>query len=309
MLQQTRVEVVVPAYRRFLRHLPTLRRLAAADEERVLSLWSGLGYYSRARALHRAARLLRERGESRFPRDLDAALTLPGVGPYIAAAVLSIADGQPHAAVDANVARVLSRLDRLPAADSRGEPQRSVAVRLLATDRPGDWNEALMELGETICTPRAPRCGECPLRSVCEANLHDEVALHPPARPRRRPERFDLQVHVLSDAGGRLLLERGAFPYLPHLWLPPTWVDSGAPAGQGGRQSAAAAEVGPPTFRHAILHRDFHVRVVREIVSSAELRRRARAAPRAGVESRLFHPEELEAIGRSSLLSKALQHA
>jgi A/G-specific adenine glycosylase len=129
MLQQTRIEVVIPAYRRFLLAFPTLAKLAAASEDEVLSLWSGLGYYSRARALHRAARLLVDSGACRFPRDYEAARKLPGVGPYTAAAVLSIAHGLPHAAVDGNVVRVLSRLACLLRPDSKGEPHAALADR------------------------------------------------------------------------------------------------------------------------------------------------------------------------------------
>jgi A/G-specific adenine glycosylase len=140
MLQQTRIAAVIPAYRRFLRRFPTLRRLAAADEEGVLAEWSGLGYYSRARSLRRAARILVERGDRSFPHSLKESLRLPCVGCYTATAVLSIAYGEPLAAVDGNIVRVLSRLRRLPAPSGNGEPYRSLAQRLLDPCRPGDWN-------------------------------------------------------------------------------------------------------------------------------------------------------------------------
>jgi len=297
MLQQTRIAVVEPAYRRFLRALPTLARLAAAEEDEVLSLWSGLGYYSRARALHRAARQLRGAGRRAFPADMGEARQLPGVGAYTAAAVLSIAYDQPWAAVDGNVVRVLSRLRRLAAPDGRGEPQRALADELLDRARPGDWNQALMELGETVCLPRAPRCPTCPLRRHCDAFRHADVALYPAPRKRRAVERVDLDLLLWRDAAGRILLERGRFPHLPHLWLPPFRL-----ASEDGAQFAGAELAGE--LRHAILHRSFQVRVFKRTASLATLRRAARANPG---QRRLFAPDELAAIGRSSLLTKALR--
>jgi A/G-specific adenine glycosylase len=302
MLQQTRLQVAVPAYRRFLRAFPTLPRLARADEESVLSLWSGLGYYSRARALHRAARALHERGAASFPSRMDEALALPGVGPYTAAAVLSIAFDQPLAAVDGNVTRVLSRLRRLPLPDAAGEPHHSLAGRLLDRRHPGDWNQAMMELGETLCLPRAPRCGDCPVRRHCEADRHDEVALYPRRRARRATERVGLRLTLLRDRGGRLLLERGSFSYLPHLWLPPIDLDS-----DGGRrpQAKGADKIG--TFRHTILHRVFEVDVHSRILAPSSLQRLARPPANGAPERRLFDRVEIERIGRSSLLTKALK--
>ena len=272
--------------------------MAAADEDQVLSLWSGLGYYTRARALHRAARALQARGES-FPRSWTEARKLPGVGVYTAAAVLSIAYGLPYAAVDGNVARVLSRLFRLPPPDGRGEPHRSLAQKLLDRRRAGDWNQALMELGETLCLPKKPMCERCPLAGHCEAKLHNQVYRYPKRRPRRTIERVDLRMVIVHDSEGRFLLERGAFPYLKHLWLPPMEIvthDGNRPA----RQACGG-------FRHAILHRDFRVQVYRRTVAPAQLRRRLGRAD--GVERRLFASAELDRIGRSSLLTKGLRHS
>jgi A/G-specific adenine glycosylase len=312
MLQQTRIQVVMPAYRRFLRAFPTLARLAQAEEEQVLSLWSGLGYYTRARALHRAARLLHERRET-FPRDYGEARRLPGVGGYTAAAVLSIAYGGAHAAVDGNVVRVLSRLARLPRPDAGGQPHGALADELLDRARPGDWNQAIMELGETVCLPKKPRCGECPLSRWCEARRRGEVERYPRPRPRRAVERVALRLTVVRDRSGRLLLERGAFPHLRHLWLPLSALDP-TPAALVGRavhrrrdSVTRGAGDGPPhAFRHAILHRDFAVVVSQTTASAAEIRRLVRAVD--GIERRLFTRDEIRAIGRSSLLSKALAH-
>lgn len=292
MLQQTRIEVVKPAYVRFVRVFPTISSLAAANVDEVLAQWSGLGYYSRARALHRAAKILVERGTKRFPDDYDAARALPGVGAYTAAAVLSIAYGQPHAAVDGNVVRVLSRLYCLRRPDAKGEPHTSIAAKILDQRRPGDWNQAVMELGETICLPKAPRCAECPVRRDCRAFAEKRVHLHPPPKARRSRERVDLTLSVVRDRKGRILLQRGEFPYLPHMWLPP--IDIGAAV----NGASPVAE-----FRHAILHRELRVRVFIERLPASELRRRVTSSK---AESRIFRTVDLAQVGRSSLLTKAL---
>lgn len=294
MAQQTRLSVVAPAWQRFLAAFPTIRALAEADEEAVLSLWSGLGYYSRARALHRAAQSLHADGRKDFPKDWEDARALPGVGDYTAAAVLSIAWGRPHAVVDGNVIRVLSRLDRLGLRESSGEPYRSRAQELLAPERPGDWNEALMELGETFCRPTNPLCDPCPWHDACRARAEDAIAQHPPRKARKPPTRVGLELSLVADDTGALLLERGAFPYLPHLWLPPI---------------RELAEPPPQSdFRHAITHRRFEVRVRQKQVRPATLRRyRSRVSD--GAERRILALDELGSLGRSSLLTKALRTA
>ncbi len=319
MLQQTRVEAVVPAYERFLSAFPSLESLARASEERALSLWSGLGYYGRARALHRAARTLCASDERAFPRAREAALRLPGVGAYTAAAVLSISYDEPLAAVDGNVVRVLSRLERLGLPDARGEPHAGLAARLLDRARPGDWNQALMELGQTVCLPRAPRCGACPLAGWCRALASGTIARHPPPRRRATVERRDLTLLVLRDRSGRLLLERGGFAHLAHLWLPPVHIDASHSTSSSVRSAALASRAGvmrrvrpAGSFDHAILHRRFAVQVIEAVVAASTLDRLARpthwgaaGVPRH-VERRAFTRAELASIGRSSLLTKSL---
>ena len=300
MLQQTRVEVVLPRFERFVGRFPDVAALARAREESVLAAWSGLGYYTRARSLHHAARVLRARGLATFPRDAELAATLPGVGRYTLGAVLSIAYDLPYTALDANVVRVLSRLARLPRPDAGGAPHGALAEALLDRARPGDWNQALMELGETVCLPRAPHCHACPIADACEARAHDVVHAHPPAKPRRATERVRVTLTLLHDADGRVLLERGAFPFLPHLWLPVSAVGDGA---RGAGRSAG-------TFRHAILHRRLEVEVFVRRLSPSAVAKHASAGPDAanasGVERRVFTREARARIGRSSLLTKAL---
>lgn len=164
MLQQTRVAAVVPYYKRFVLRFPDVNRLARARESSVLAAWSGLGYYRRARALHAAARIVTNEYQGEFPANSEQLRTLPGIGRYTAAAIASIAFGERAAAVDGNVERVLARVT---GELQTGEDAWRTANDLLAPRRPGDFNEAMMELGATICTPKDPQCDECPVRSLC----------------------------------------------------------------------------------------------------------------------------------------------
>jgi A/G-specific adenine glycosylase len=209
MLQQTRIAAVIPYYERFFARFPNVQSLARARQESVLKLWSGLGYYSRARNLHRAAKEIVGRHGGKFPRSLDAAQQLPGIGRYTAAAVLSIAYEVPLAVLDGNVARVLARLYavrgdlRAPRTWKRLDAR---AQSLLAARTPGDWNQALMELGEVICTPRSPRCGECPIAFHCRARKLGLVEAIPTPRKKRAPVRQRIAAAILRDPAGRTLL-------------------------------------------------------------------------------------------------------
>jgi len=208
MLQQTRVPTVIPYYHRLLRAFPTVRKLARARLGSVLRLWAGLGYYSRARNLHAAAKkIVCERG-GRFPATLDAALALPGIGPYTARAILSIAYGKPVAVVDGNVTRVLVRLFHLRSADPNDRiALQPLADKLVAPRRPGDFNQALMELGSTVCLPRAPRCTACPLEKLCAARLAGvERTLGLRRAKRTRPT--TTRSVLVARRNGRLLLVR-----------------------------------------------------------------------------------------------------
>jgi A/G-specific adenine glycosylase len=235
MLQQTRVAAVIPYYRRFLRRFPTLRHLARARTASVLRAWAGLGYYSRARNLHRAAREMVALHGGQFPREHDAALRLPGIGPYTAAAILSIAYRAPLAALDGNVARVLARLGAI-----RGDLRRPQAWRrleaaagaLLARDAPGDWNEAMMELGATLCTPVAPRCQDCPVAHWCRARALGIADQLPAARRKISPVNMTVAAAVLLDPRGRTLLVRrpnGDGAVFARLWQFPAVEAAGDP--------------------------------------------------------------------------------
>lgn len=211
MLQQTRIAAVIPYYERFLRRFPTVESLACARATEVLKHWAGLGYYSRARNLHRAAREIVRNHDGKFPKSLDAALALPGIGRYTAAAILSIAFDAPLAALDGNVARVLARLFAIRG-DLSGVAQKHklsvTSQQLLPSRSPGDWNQTMMELGETVCTPHAPHCDACPLAILCRAkalNLAEKIP-----SPRRKAAFVPMRIAaaILLDPHGRILLTK-----------------------------------------------------------------------------------------------------
>ena len=302
MLQQTRVETVGPYYARWLGRFPDWRALADASLDDVLIEWEGLGYYSRARNLHLTARAVRERHGGELPADPAALRTLPGVGEYTAGAVASIAFGTPVPAVDGNVRRVLARLLDLP----RPTPAqlRREAAHLLDPDRAGDHNEAMMELGATICTPRTPRCEECPVASWCRALAAGTVAERPAARPRRPVPRVDYATVVAIDPAGRILLakrpEEGLLAGMwefPSVEIAPTGVRAtGAAAslehlaafGLRGRPAEFLAPVGH-AFTH--LRATYHPVVVRcDPGEAASAAREAAARPVEPPEQRAAEP-------------------
>ena len=217
MLQQTRVETVIPYYDRWMERFPTVEALADVDEESVLKAWEGLGYYSRARNLHRSALIVRERLGGVIPRDSQGLRMLPGIGEYSAGAIASIAYGEVVPAVDGNVRRVLSRLFDLE--DPPDANLRKRAGELVDPDRPGDWNQALMELGATVCTPRSPQCSACPLTGECRALAEGTQELRPVSkrRPRVRTVCYAVVV-VLNPAGEVLMVRRPPEGLLGGLW-------------------------------------------------------------------------------------------
>jgi A/G-specific adenine glycosylase len=209
MLQQTRVAAVIPFYENFLARFPNVESLASAPQEEVLRLWSGLGYYSRARNLQKAAQQIVAKHSGTFPRQREKLLALAGIGEYTASAILSIAFDDEHAVLDGNVARVVARLEAIRG-DLR-EPKRwrdlqSSADRLLARDSAGDWNQAMMELGATLCTPRSPQCLLCPVAQFCEARKLGITESIPEKRKKRATVAVQLLSIVLLDAKNRCLL-------------------------------------------------------------------------------------------------------
>ena len=290
MLQQTRIEAVLPYFDRFMAALPTVADLAACREETLLKLWEGLGYYSRARNLQKAARILMEEYGGELPADADALLALPGIGEYTAGAIASISFGLPVPAVDGNVLRVLARLTASRADILRPAVKRrftAIAAAMLPAGQPGAFNQALMELGERICLPNSePRCGECPLAPACRAR-EQGIARELPVRTPKKPRRIEVrtifvcisrEIKISRDMAPRVLLHRRAADgLLGGLWE--------LPGVQGrlieGEASAWAEELGLtadqiellPESRHIFSHVEWHMQGYRLSVKPAAVPR------------------------------------
>lgn len=266
MLQQTQVATVIPYFERWMRRFPTVSALADADEADVLVCWEGLGYYRRARLLHAAAREVASRYAGVVPRELEAFRALPGVGEYTAAAVASIAFDQDEPVLDGNVQRVLARLVRLEIPPARAPGRRSLlalAGRLLPAGTARLHNQAVMELGARICTPRKPTCAVCPLAEPCAARTAEDVERYPLKVPRKAVPHRHLAVAVVRDDQERLLLYKR--PYggmLAGLWdLPAVELEERAAAADlllrvvRERYGLKAATVRAlPLVRHAYTH-------------------------------------------------------
>ncbi len=291
MLQQTTVAAAIPYWERFLARWPAPADLARASRQELLAEWAGLGYYRRADFLHQAACRVAEAGGA-LPGTHAALLELPGVGRYTAAAVASIAYGEPVAAIDGNVERVLCRLLALrgdPRSAATGTVLRERAATLLDSRRPGDWNQALMELGATVCRPVAPACPACPLRVHCAARAEGNPARYPELRPRRASVAV-LHAALLAVRGGRVLLHRRSAPpnagflELPAVEAPAdaAWID-----GAGEQDSLAALLVAEiyqrhglhvvtgealPALRHCITHHRIRVQPFRSQALTGRVR-------------------------------------
>lgn len=221
MLQQTRVDTVVSYYHRFLERFPTVDQLASAPLQAVLKIWEGLGYYARARNLHRAAQVVLTEHAGRIPREPELFRRLPGVGDYICAAVMSIAAGHPLPVVDGNVLRVYARVNGLFDDMGTGGTRTAVARELAAiipAHRPGTFNEAMMELGALVCTPRQPRCDGCPLAADCYAFAHDRVGELPVRRRKPAVPVHEVAVAAIVRDGRLYIQQRPPEGHLGGLW-------------------------------------------------------------------------------------------
>ncbi len=257
MLQQTQVVTVIPYYARFLHALPDLPALAAASEDRVLALWSGLGYYRRARHLHAAARRCMTQHAGDLPRDFDALAALPGIGRSTAGAILAQAWDLPFAILDGNVKRVLARYHAISGWPGQAAVTRELwrhAAAHTPRQRAGTYAQAIMDLGATLCTPQQPDCPSCPLRTSCAAHAQGLSARLPTPRPRRVLPRRHLHWLLLRDAQGRILLvQRAGDGIWPRLWsLPEAELAPEAHAASLAQLHAAPRAL--PPLRHVFTH-------------------------------------------------------
>lgn len=309
MLQQTQVQRVIPFFERFLARFPTVEVLARAELGDVLAAWSGLGYYARARRLHQAARAVVEEHRGRLPDTVEALEALPGFGRYTAGAVASIAFGRAAPAVDGNVARVFARLFAIegqPGDRAREALLWELAALLVSGPRPGDWNQALMELGATVCLPATPSCGRCPVAELCRAHGEDRVASLP--SPRRPPPKkdLDLSVALAHRHGAVVLAQRPEVGLFGGLWELPSFPRVARAAVALRAALGPASEVSARLFalertlthRHLVLH-----------VHQVSLPKHLGAPPAGYIAWRWFPLGELPRVGLSSAMEAALARA
>ncbi|TXH04599.1 MAG: A/G-specific adenine glycosylase [Nevskiaceae bacterium] len=265
MLQQTQVSTVIPFFRRFLARFPDVRSLAQAPLDDVLAHWAGLGYYARARNLHRCAQMIVERHGGEFPRDLEALTDLPGIGRSTAGAILAQAFGQRHAILDGNVRRVLARHAAIAGWPGQPAVQNklwTLSERLLPRERLADYTQAIMDLGATVCSSRKPACGICPLRDDCAARLEGRVLDYPGAKPRRAHPQRRTWMLVIENAGGEILCERRPPAGIwGGLWcLPMTEASQDWPAYCRTRFGLHCSPASPlPAMRHGFTHFDLEI--------------------------------------------------
>lgn len=274
MLQQTRVEAVIGYYMRFMEQFPTIKALAAAPEDQVLKAWEGLGYYSRARNLKKAAEVMMEQWEGQFPSTYEEIRSLPGIGEYTAGAICSIARGQAYPAVDGNVLRVIARLynieeDVMTSAGKRHIT--SITERNIPEGYAGEYTQSMMDLGAAICIPKYPRCGECPIKSECaayEKGVAESLPIKKKKQPPQRVERFILIVHRGDTV---LMTRRGKQGVLAGLWEFPGIDMEDADTVEGRWQQTFGLSIQKPkpvlTAEHVFSHIHWYMHVYETTVS------------------------------------------
>ena len=308
MLQQTQVRTVLPYYDAFLARFPSFIALVDAREDDVRAAWSGLGYYRRARNLQAAAKRILDEHGGRIPDTIDQLLDLPGVGPYTAAALASLIHSQAHAAVDGNVERVLSRLIAERRVLSESAPRRrlkALAQELFDPKHPTEWNQAVMELGASVCAPQKPRCGECPWTAHCRAHAKGIAEQLPRTKPDRSVVSVERAVGIFRRNSSVLLARRSHKTLLDGTWELPG-VD--LPSGSNARQHLAnylaewlqkPVQVGMEltSIQHALTYRRVRVRAF-----AAE----ARTSPRSRPDRRWVEGEEIATLPTSSMTTKLI---
>ncbi len=308
LLQQTRVRTVLPYYERFLRRFPNLRSLAGASEPEVLELWAGLGYYARARNLHRAAGMIISRYRGRFPETTAGLISLPGIGRYTAGAILSIAFNRPEPIVDGNVRRLISRLHGITRPRNEEYFWRQ-ARAWIPPGRASQFNQAVMELGALVCLPSAPLCPECPVSGFCDARRRGIADRIPPPRSKPAPQPVQLALLVAVCEGSILLSRKKAVTFVPGEWGLPAAALGSAEAGHPAATVLARDALGVSLIArekgrvsHAITHRR-----IRAQVFVASVKKWKSGMPRIRAGYRWVRRSEAGRLLTSSLYRKALR--
>jgi A/G-specific adenine glycosylase len=300
MLQQTQIERVIPFFTSWMERLPTIADTAGADRETLFKLWEGLGYYRRVINIHRTARLLREEHAGELPADHGRLLALPGIGPYTAGAIMSLAFNEPYPAVDANAERLLCRVFDIEEPVKAAATQKRLsqaAAALIPPGRAREVNQALMECGALVCSPRGPRCGECPLRPDCLARLRGTAEELPRKRAPGRVTHLETVVGILVRQGRILVQKRPEDGLMPGLWeFPGGKLERGETAEEGLKRElreelGIAVRVGErlATVRHSYTS----FRVLLRAFFCAPVSPRAAIQPRAADDFRWAEPGEL----------------
>ncbi|OAN48104.1 A/G-specific adenine glycosylase [Paramagnetospirillum marisnigri] len=309
MLQQTTVAAVQPYFTAFLKRWPTITALAAAPVEQVMEAWAGLGYYARARNLHQCAKTVAQWRQGRFPDEESALRQLPGIGDYTAAAIAAIAFGRPAVVVDGNVERVMARLGAITEPLPKVKPRlKALAAQLTPETRPGDYAQAVMDLGATICTPRNPACGICPWRDACAGRAKGiEASLPARLEKPERPTRFGIAFWLLAKDGSVLLRRRpptgllGGMMEIPSTpWRTEPWNldEAAAEAPLAPAQLRDGWRLAPGAVRHTFTH--FHLDLGVAVA-------RTGASPQA---RGLWCPlDRLDEHGLPTLMRKVVRHA
>jgi A/G-specific adenine glycosylase len=318
MLQQTRVETVIPYYARFLEAYPTVSALAEAPLDDVLRLWSGLGYYRRARMLHAAAKQVHDEYEGALPKSAAGLRKLHGVGAYTAGAVASIASDARAPLVDGNVVRVLARLFAIEEDLRGGAPLArlwELAGELVPERRAGDWNQALMELGATVCVPKEPRCLLCPASALCAARARGIERSLPLLKPKAKPTAVRAVALVAQRKGALWLVRRALEGVFGGMWEPPLVAAEGVDlpeslplaAGAPGLPTAALVESEPcGRVRHVLSHRRFEIDVHRGVFRATH---RKLDPPSGYVDAAFAGEGELDRFALTTLARKVLRKA
>ena len=298
MLQQTRMEVVLRHYSRFVERFPTMGALAAATQHDVLTTWSGLGYYRRARMLHAGAQHVVSQFGGILPNDVAALQTIPGIGRYTAGAIASIAYNERAPIVDGNVARVVSRLTSI--AEPVGSPALmghawSLAGELVAAcEDPRALNQGLMELGALVCTPRNPGCTDCPVQTKCAAHAEGRIADCPAPRQKQSARKMTVHLYLIDDGRGRVLMRRESGALMTSMFHLP----HGSTALLTGRPLRVTTQDLVGTFKHTITNRNVEFRVHRATLASRV---------REGDEYAWVDPSRLGDVPHPSYVAKALR--